>query len=63
MEKTKTYNYEGIAEYNYKIVSFGYTELIIISLSYDGSYVQVYKLDNYSIKHAMTNYHNFIHIK
>lgn len=55
MKKTKTFNYEG-KEYNYRVVSFGYTELIIISMSYDGTYVQVYNLANLPIKQAMKNY-------
>lgn len=58
--KTRDYNFEGVAKYNYRLVSFGYTEMIIISPSLAGYDPQVYKLDNYSIKQAMQNYHNYI---
>jgi hypothetical protein len=62
MEKTKVFNYAG-EEYNYKIVSFGYTELLIICQSLAGTYAQVYRLDIYSIHQAMDNYRNYLQTK
>lgn len=60
--KTRDYNYCG-KTYNYKIVPFGYTEIIIISYSYAGTYVQAYKLDTLSIQQAMQQYHEFLKTK
>lgn len=61
--KTREYNFDGIAKFNYRIVSFGYTEMIIISPSLAGYDPMVYKLDNYCIKQAMQKYYEYIENK